>query len=167
MKKILLVTSLLTVVLMVSGCDFFRRLAGRPTSEDIAAKKEILASATPAQQAESAEAKNASDSLAVMKALEENPRILVKANHLNLKKDSGLNTKFCVMTGTFGDPANADRLFAKATAAGYKGTLIHYANDLTAVGIGPTNSLVEAYKTLQKVLGEDFFSKESWIIDNR
>ena len=44
MKRILhLVVVLSTVVLTMTGCDFFRKLAGRPTSTDIEAMRQAIA----------------------------------------------------------------------------------------------------------------------------
>ena len=41
MKKILAISALAALCLL-TGCDFFRTLAGRPTSADIAAKRALI-----------------------------------------------------------------------------------------------------------------------------
>ena len=168
MKKTLLFATLFVSVLLVSGCDFFRKIAGRPTSDEISAKLEALtASISVLQDGESTPDMSYNDSLIVMKALETNPEILMKANPALVKSGSGLDTDFCVMTGTFRKSSNADKLYLKARSAGYNAILIHYSNGLTAVGVEPTDNLIEAYHSLVRVLKEDFFPGDSWIIDNR
>ena len=43
MRKVLqIAVVLLSVAMMATGCDFFRMLAGRPTSKDIEAKREKI-----------------------------------------------------------------------------------------------------------------------------
>ena len=45
-RRFLILVALLSVTMVVTGCDFFRVLAGRPTSKEIEAKRaEILRSA--------------------------------------------------------------------------------------------------------------------------
>ncbi|MBP3269461.1 MAG: hypothetical protein J6L98_02165, partial [Bacteroidales bacterium] len=41
-SRFILSVILLSVTLLVTGCDFFRVLAGRPTSKDIEAKREAI-----------------------------------------------------------------------------------------------------------------------------
>ena len=51
MKTVLKTAVLAAAVLLAGGCDFFRGLAGRPTSADIEAKREVIARAEAAQKA--------------------------------------------------------------------------------------------------------------------
>ena len=50
MKKILVITALAVSVCLLGGCDFFRQLAGRPTSKDIRAKQERIEQAARLHQ---------------------------------------------------------------------------------------------------------------------
>ena len=73
MKKCLMISALAVSVCLLGGCDFFRQLAGRPTSQDIAAKRERIEREAEAHQRRldslKAVQKQISDSLATLDSL--------------------------------------------------------------------------------------------------
>ena len=67
---------LMVTLTVVTGCDFFRKLAGRPTSEDIENKRvAIMRAEEAARQAQKEKERSADVAAALVKAV-----LAVKAN---------------------------------------------------------------------------------------
>lgn len=170
MKRILTYLLLTVVVASVSGCDFFRQLAGRPTSEDIAVKKAQIELAEARHQARldslKAVEKQAADSLAAMEAIRQSGETLVSTGRLGGLISAQLPERYYIMVGAFSNADNADKMSSKVSAAGYEPIRIEYRNGYTAVGICPSSSLPEVYASLQKVRQEKFCPADAWILVN-
>lgn len=178
MKKAIVIAALAASVCLLGGCDFFRQLAGRPTSDEIAAKRVRLeqAEAAARQREDSLKAVEAlareqrrqhiADSLALVDSLRRSTgHVVISAKRVNAN-GSQLPYRYYVMIGAFGSPDNANRQAAKAENAGYPATKIPFRNGFTAVGICPTNSLTDAYASLKKVSRLSFCPADAWIINN-
>lgn len=153
---------------LLSGCDFFRTLAGRPTSADIQAKREYIAvkQAREKRHADSvAQAARRADSLALdnRNAGEE---IVVASRELAAAAGSALTSRYYVIIGSFGQRSNAEQYAAKVRGKGYETVLVPYASGLTAVGINPTDNIGEAYESVRKVSAESFAPKGVWVLVN-
>lgn len=161
--SLVLVCSLLLPVL--GGCDFLRRVAGRPTSSDIEAKREFIACERAARQALAdsiaREEKRVADSLALADSLERTNTVV---SGRELKHD--LEARYYIIVGSFGKESNAQAFARKTEAAGYPATLIAYKNGFTAVGICPSSGLAEAAAALHKVRKESFCPAGAWILNN-
>jgi len=165
---------LFAAAMLLCGCDGLRKLAGRPTSIDIAAKKAQIEAEQRAHQArlDSLRRMAIADSLAVadsLRATEELRRSNVMV--LNARKICGaraaeLDYKYYVIVGTFSDRANAQSQANKIAAKGYKADLVPYRNAMTAVGVNGTNSIVDVWNTIQKVKGESFCPADAWMLVN-
>lgn len=174
MKKTVAIIILLVSGCCLAGCDFFRILAGGPTSAEIAEKKESLEAKAKAE-AEAArsdsEEKNdgytVQDSIEVSEYISSHPSLVVKSEKLGPHVKDSIPADYCVVIGSFGHRDNAERLAAMVTAAGYDSFLFPCSGSLTAVGVSPTNSIVDAYSTLAKLLNEKFCPKDAWILDAR
>lgn len=145
------------VVLLFDGCDMFRKMAGRPTSEEIEAKREALLlkaeeKKDSALQAEELRERVVADSL-------------VGTRQLSEEAAKTLEYRYYVVIGAFSKRDNAVKFSERAESEGYKPTLIAYGNGFTAVGICPSDELSEAYSALLKVR-EGTLSPEAWILDN-
>ncbi len=168
MKKALVALALAS--LLLCGCDSFRRLAGRPTSADIAAKKELIEAEEAAHQArldslrrlQKAEA----DSLTLVDEIKASKIMVLKSSAVKGLRASGLDRHYYVIVGTFGSPDNARLQASKAEEKGYTAALIPYYNGFTAVGINGTDRLREAWETLGRVSGEPFCPKDAWMLIN-
>lgn len=156
--------------LMVSGCDFIRAIAGRPTSEEVG---RMRAEKTAVAQQEAAR-KAAADSLAAaLKADSEaqdaflsEGRTIRKASELGRPLAAPLGSAYYFIIGSYSQKANAERAAAELGAHGYGAELIPYGNGLTAVGAAPSASLGELYKAYAGLKGETFFPKDAWILAN-
>ena len=155
MKNAFLTIAIMTLVATaVTGCDFFRRLAGRPDSEWIEAKAEAIRQEEEAlrirldslEKARKAEA----DSLAVADSVR-------LANH---------RYRFCVILGSFSSKENAERYVEEIAAKGYKCELLTFRNS-TAVGVCPTDDEAQAKKSLEELQRQDFCPKGAWILERK
>lgn len=155
MKNAFLTIAVMTLVATaVTGCDFFRRLAGRPDSEWIEAKAEAIRQEEEAlrirldslEKARKAEA----DSLAAADSVR-------LANH---------RYRFCVILGSFSSKENAERYVEEIAAKGYKCELLTFRNS-TAVGVCPTDDEAQAKKSLEELQRQDFCPNGAWILERK
>ena len=155
MKNAFLTIAVMTLVATaVTGCDFFRRLAGRPDSEWIEAKAEAIRQEEEAlwirqdslEKARKAEA----DSLAAAYSVR-------LANH---------RFRFCAILGSFSSKENAQRYVEEIAAKGYKCELLTFRNS-TAVGVCPTDDEAQAKKSLEELQRQDFCPKGAWILERK
>lgn len=174
--------------LLLTGCDFMRNLAGRPTSTDITAKKILIeqkqrAEAEQALLAEiPAEAAEPVATVPAQDVPEEAPKpgrvvddpevlssfvadgvLVKKASTLKSFPSSQVETKYCIIVGAFGVKDNADKVAAAATKAGFKAVELNYRSGMVGVGIIPSNNIVEVYNLFQKAKGESFCPKDAWL----
>ena len=155
MKNAFLTIAIMTLVATaVTGCDFFRRLAGRPDSEWIEAKAEAIRQEEEAlrirqdslERARKAEA----DSLAAADSVRlANPRY-----------------RFCVILGSFSSKENAELYVEEIAAKGYKCELLTFRNS-TAVGVCPTDDEAQAKKSLSELQRQDFCPNGAWILERK
>ena len=169
MKKLFAIASFVAVLLLLSGCDFFRKVAGRPTSDEIEAKRQLILEEEKAHEARLEELKlvqkQISDSLAVMDSIRFTKTMLIGGGQLAEGSSASLEYRYYVIVGAFSARENAAALVSRATSAGYQAHLISYRNGFTAVGINPSNSISGAYAALRKVVKEPFCPADAWILD--
>ena len=148
MKNAFLTIAVMTLVATaVTGCDFFRRLAGRPDSEWIEAKAEAIR-----QEEEALRIRQ--DSLERARKAADSVRL---ANH---------RYRFCVILGSFSSKENAERYVEEIAAKGYKGELLTFRNS-TAVGVCPTDDEEQAKKSLSELQRQDFCPNGAWILERK
>ena len=166
-----LVFTLLASSLLLCGCDFFRGLAGRPTSADIAEKRAVLelrakekekARADSLRIAELAEEAE-KDSLAALERLSEISAKLMGVKAVGGVAD-GLGTHYCLIVGSFRSAANAERMAETARAAGYSPGILHMRNGLFTVSAVSCDRLCDAVAALEKVRTEKFCPADAWIL---
>ena len=123
MKNAFLTIAVMTLVATaVTGCDFFRRLAGRPDSEWIEAKAEAIRQEEEALRIRQDSLERARKAEADSLAAADSVRL---ANH---------RYRFCVILGSFSSKENAERYVEEIAAKGYKCELLTFRNS-TAVGV--------------------------------
>ena len=172
MKK----SSILLVVvslLCLTGCDFMRKLAGRPTSEDVELKRvEILRAEEAALQARldslrNVEQRMIQDSLNVLDSIRQLGGSILNPAAMGGLFATKLESRYYIILGSFRTRSNAEALFNVAKAAGYKPALISFGKGgLIAVGVSPVNRLSDAYVALNGVKKESFCPKDVWILVN-
>ncbi len=155
MKNAFLTIAVMTLVATaVTGCDFFRRLAGRPDSEWIEAKAEAIR-----QEEEALRIRQ--DSLERVRKAEADS--LAAADSVRLANH---RYRFCVILGSFSSKENAERYVEEIAAKGYKCELLTFRNS-TAVGVCPTDDEAQAKKSLEELQRQDFCPKGAWILERK
>lgn len=169
MKKLPVIVLLAASILIVSSCDLFRKMAGRPTSKEIEAKRLLIEKEQLAHQNRMDSLKlmqdYISDSLAVLDSMRLSKTALVAARQLSEEMKATLKYRYYIIVGAFGKPENARNFAESARQAGYEATLISYQNGFLAVGVSPSDKLSDAYVSLSKVR-DSGFCPDAWILDN-
>lgn len=170
MKRLAVILPFVLLILPLGGCDVFRRIAGRPTSADIEAKRELIETEQEEhrRRLDSAAAvrQKIADSLAIMDSLSRMKDTVIESRELSEESRLALSSRYYVVIGAFGNPANARKHASRAEENGYPAVLIRYRNGFTAVGICPSDSISEAFRSMKSVR-EDGFCPDAWILDNR
>lgn len=155
MKNVFLTIAVMALVATaVTGCDFFRRLAGRPDSEWIEAKAEAIRQEEEALRIRQDSLERARKAEADSLAAADSVRL---ANH---------RYRFCVILGSFSSKENAERYVDEIAAKGYKGELLTFRNS-TAVGVCPTDDEEQAKKSLSELQRQDFCPNGAWILERK
>ena len=155
MKNAFLTIAVMTLVATtVTGCDFFRRLAGRPDSEWIEAKAEAIRQEEEALRIRQDSLERARKAEADSLAAADSVRL---ANH---------RYRFCVILGSFSSKENAERYVEEIAAKGYRCELLTFRNS-TAVGVCPTDDEAQAKKSLEELQRQDFCPKGAWILERK
>jgi len=172
MKKIYIILIALSVMTF-TGCDFMRKLAGRPTSEDLELKRiELLKAEEAALQARldslrNVEQKMIQDSLNALDSIRQLGGSILNPASLGGLFATKLEARYYIILGSFRSRANAEALFNVAKGAGYRPALISFGKGgLIAVGVSPVNRLADAYESLNSVRKESFCPKDVWILVN-
>ncbi|MBO7191908.1 MAG: SPOR domain-containing protein [Bacteroidales bacterium] len=158
---------------ILTGCDFMRKLAGRPTSEDVEAKRlELLRAEEAALEARldslrNVEQRMIADSLNALDSIRQLGGSILNPASLGGLFATKLESRYYIILGSFRARANAEALFKKVKDAGYKPALISFGKGgLIAVGVCPVNRLSDAYTSLNEVKKESFCPKDVWILVN-
>lgn len=144
-----------SVSMMVTGCDFFRRLAGRPDSEWIEAKRESIVKNEEALRIRQDSLEKARKLAADSVVAADSARL---ANH---------RYRFCIILGSFSSKENAERYIEEIAGKGYKGETLAFRNGTTAVGVCPTDDESQARKSLEELQRQDFCPKGAWILERK
>ena len=163
---------------LLTGCDLFRTLAGRPTSKDIEAKQisALLAEKAELMAAnENLEAKynevltelhSVKDSLNALDSISQYGGTILNPTTLGGLFSTKLEARYYVIVGAFRYRSNAETLFKTAQMKGYKPALISFRNGRMAVGLCPSNNIKEAFEGLKKVKQESFCPSDVWVLRN-
>lgn len=171
MKNFALVSLVLCVLLSLTGCDFMRKLGGRPTSEDIEiARVEKLLAEEAALKASldslKAEKQSVQDSIEALELFVQQGGTILNPSKLGGLYTTKLQFKYYVIIGAFRARSNAEALFNKAETAGYKPVLISFRNGLLAVGLTPADECVNAMEMVKSIKQEPFCPADVWILVN-
>ena len=168
---------LVSAALVLSGCDFVRTLAGRPTSDDLEVKRSTIERAENVARyqarIDSLERVRAhlADSLAELDKYLLDSLSQTKGTILNPTKMGGLYTtklasRYYIVVGAFRTRSYAERKLNECNKAGYTATIISFRNGLLAVSVCPSNSLNETLKKLRELRGNGICPEDGWILVN-
>lgn len=175
MKKSVLVALAVSAIIL-SGCDFLRTIAGRPTAKKVeAVRLERIRQEEARHQARLDSMKRIQQHLADSLALEQylldsltqsKGTVMTPAN-LGGIGVANLEYNYYIVVGAFRDPANARRKKTQCDNAGYPALIIAFRNGLNAVALCPSNSIAETIKNLKAVKGQSFCPQDGWILVNQ
>ncbi|MBQ6688545.1 MAG: SPOR domain-containing protein [Bacteroidales bacterium] len=156
---------------VVNGCDFFRTLAGRPTSEDIENRRiEIMKAEEAALQARldslRLQEQMVQDSLEALESIRQSGGSILNPASLGGLFATKLEARYYVIIGAFRTRSNAEALLLKAKDSGYAPALINFRGGLTAVGVCPVDKVQDAVEALYIVKQEQFCPSDVWILVN-
>lgn len=169
---------LLVSMSVLTGCDFFRTLAGRPTSKDIEAmqvstllaeKAELVAENVALEQKYEAAVKELQtfrDSLDALDSISQYGGTILNPTTLGGLFSTKLEARYYVIIGAFRYRTNAEILLKKAQQNGYKPALISFRNGKMAVGVCPANNIKDAFIGMKKVKQEAFCPPDVWVLRN-
>ena len=170
MKKSLFIL-LAAAMLSLTGCDFLRNLAGRPTSEDIQAKRlELLRAQELIEEARldslRREKQMVLDSIAALDSIKQQGGTILNPSKLGGLFATKLEARYYIVVGCFRQRSNAEILLGKVSEIGYSPALISFRNGMIAVGLCPVNTLTDALASLKAVKNEPFCPSDVWILVN-
>ena len=172
MKKSCILMMLVLLPVM-TGCDFMRKLAGRPTGEEVENMRiELLRAEEAALQARldslrKVEERMLQDSLNALDSIRQLGGSILNPASLGGLFATKLESRYYIILGSFRSRANAEALFNVTKAAGYRPALISFGKGgLIAVGVCPVNRLSDALTNLSEVKKESFCPKDVWILVN-
>lgn len=176
MKKALILSLLLTA-LAVTGCDFIRTVAGRPTAAQVEEirQERLRAEAARRQAVEDSLAhirQHRLDSLAAREAflqdsLSRTHGLLIRPARLGgLSSASRPEAKYSIVIAAFRTKAYADRKVQSCVEAGYPGSVLTFRNGLNAVALCPTDTLRVVMDRVNELRQQGLCPKEGWILVN-
>jgi cell division septation protein DedD len=192
MKKLIqTVLILIPVALAATGCDFFRKLAGRPTSDQIAAMAEAIrleesariadslrkalaepqedsAATTPAQATPAAQAAStptaSSPVTATTTPAAAAPATAPSAPATAAPAPAGDLKRFYVVMASFGNSANANKYASILEAKGYPATILKRGS-YQVVAVCGTDDEAAIKQSFDEIRRQDFCPQGVWIID--
>lgn len=182
MKKLIqTVLILIPVALAATGCDFFRKLAGRPTSDQIAAMAEAIRLEESARIADSlrkALAEPQEDSAATTPAPAEQTSAAQAASTPTASSPvtaattpaaaapapAGDLKRFYVVMASFGNSANANKYASILEAKGYPATILRRGS-YQVVAVCGTDDEAAIKQSFDEIRRQDFCPQGVWIID--
>lgn len=169
--RISTIIAFMLLMLSLTGCDFLRTLAGRPTSADLAVHAERIARHEEGLRREQA----VKDSLAtVQKALEAKEAAAASIGNLGyivqvsdqVKSLNGirLEHEYGLMIGTYHNVDNAVKLAESIREQGFPTDVIRFFSGAVAIATCATDDPVEFIQYMEKVKGQSFCRPDAWII---
>ena len=183
----------LSTLMFVSGCDFFRKVAGRETSSDIQEKKILIEQyeekklawdleqeriqseqarldsiAEMERQIILAEEVARQDSLVALDVLNQQNCMMYDLQSLRGLASGELSHRYYIMLGSFKTEANADKLISQVekNSTSLQPVKICFRNTMIGVGVCPRNKVVEIVDVLDDVKSHSFCPKDAWILVN-
>lgn len=165
---------LLSAAALLTGCDSFRRLAGRPVSAEIEAKRAEIALKEEAEAAARKARedslkmveKAAADSVAAVDSLSGMKGILLPPQRVGGIVRDDAPRRFYIIVGSFSHRENAERFARTFSDKGYSTTIISFRSGFKAVGLDGTDKIAEAYSSFMKIKAEPECPDGVWILVN-
>ena len=162
--------------LLLGGCDFMRRVAGRPTSADLAAKREMIQARQQQEEEARHEAELATQAVQTVAAPKPDAEAFAalraagclanSVSTMGLKLPSALSHNYYVIGGSFAEPGNAESMAAKLLSKGYESELIPFSARRTAVGVCPSDRVEDVVASYKALIADGSVPADAWILVN-
>lgn len=169
MKRTAIVALIFTASI-VCGCDFFRGLAGRPTSAEISSKRAAIELAERKREQARLDSvrvaeKIVNDSLAALSHIDSLGIAVISLSSLG-GAENAISDGYAIVVGSFKSASNAEGMARNVSAAGYSPVVLTFKNGMAAVAVEPCARLCDAVAAYGKVRNEKFCPKDAWILKN-
>lgn len=165
MRKIVVLT-LLAVMVLASGCDMFRKIAGRPTSSEIEARRQKIEVENAKIEALKKRQQEQADSLAVVDSIRRMETDVHTLSEIGELYTTTLDHRYYIIVGSFRKESNAEAMLKQASDAGYVPVKIDFSG-YTSVGVCPADRIEDAFLSLKSIKREKFTPSDVWILVNR
>lgn len=155
MKKVIGLLFICLAGLFFTSCDFFRSLAGRPTSEQIksaSVKENASSELCCGQQEDEATVKAKKNSEYEMVHRHGRLNVPFAYTHTDSPLKYTPDHKYYIVVGTYRKKPTLDKMLSDARACGYDPVLLEFSNGLISVGLLPCDELgqaIDAYATVK------------------
>ena len=164
-------------VVTLSGCDFIRWVAGRPTSRQLEKmrveklRREELRHQARLDSMRAVQTQMA-DSLAALEgflldSLSHRNGAMYTPNRFGGMETSAIDSKYCIVVGAFREAGNAERMMLHCADLGYPATIVRFRNGLSAVAICQSDNFSEVVVRLNNIRGEGVLPATSWLLNNK
>lgn len=172
-KRLEICLMLLCVLPALSGCDFLRKAAGRPTSADIEIKRQQIVLAEQRRREvedslareECLRQQRLTDSLAVMDSLAKAGCLIRNQSETGRIVGKTLSARYWLVTGAFRKPENARRRCERMEASGFTCEIVSFGSGLDVVLAAPNNTLRGIYGDYRRYVESEFKTPDVWILD--
>ena len=153
MKTLKIVPILLIASMLLTGCDFFRSIVGKPTSKELEKMRlEEIARQKKQRQL---------DSIQKAQALLEQ-EMAQAANSNLLDENAG---RYHLIFGSYKVEGNAEKMKALLEKKGYEPHIFLFNNGFEVVSAKVFDNYQEALKELNKALEFDICPEDIWVYD--
>ncbi|MFA6770255.1 MAG: hypothetical protein WCR71_03690 [Bacteroidales bacterium] len=160
MRTAKIILTLITVIMIVTGCDWTRSQLGMATSKEIEALKNeqermeaSLYIADSIKNAKLDSIRLVTDSMAIKEAAQ-------------LKRLESTQ-RFHVILGSFKVHSNSSRMMETLTKKGYKPQLFNFKNGFEAVSVCSFDKATPAFNQMYKLLDDGIAPDDIWVYDIR
>jgi len=169
MRRFQIMAALAAVMLSLCGCDFLRSVAGRPTSDQLAARQQAVIEAEARAQEEIARAnaiaRHTADSAAAVQSILQSGLQIITMDKLQGLEE--VHFSYFIALGSFSQEENALAFLRKVKDAGYEAVLLKYRSGRSLLSVCPTDDPVELDACLSKIRQEVFCPADAWIFMNK
>lgn len=155
--------------LIATGCDFLRKVAGRPTSQEIEAMAARNAEAEKARQEAvrdsiAAVRKHEADSVAALDTMKMNGYKMMTTSNFGGLAVADLPFRYYIIVGSFSNMDNAMRCSQTYSGRGYDAEIIALKNGYNVVGVCKTNDAAQLCQSLKELKRQAFCPPQVWIL---
>lgn len=155
------------------SCDYVRKFAGRPTSDDLAVLRLMRQTEIERQKAEEDSLeqlrqlalKMEKDSIDAVRVLADSGVAVLAPSDFGVSELEVLDHRYYIAVGSYKQKYNVNALMKKIDAEKYSPVSVHFKSGLEVVLISPTNRIAGIPDALEQALKEDFCPKDAWILD--